>query len=468
MLKQYRYKGKDIQTITIPKGTALFRGIQYGDNKNKYSIFSDLIGSGKCIPPTYQSFFYPAPYVSESITSYKIHAIFVTNYDLELLLFIKPAKLHRGYAKYKSKPNDIITQCTRIATTDKCGGLLSDADPHDRYVVRDRLQQIPLLEDPCLTIEAIKRFPQIAGFIAIAEGDSTQFFTQHTRLMSHDRKTEMRQMMPAISSNSRGLISVPEIVIHPLHFRRTDKYKIKDNISYPNEIVNYCISKRAQFNYFPLLYIYKDGVFTFSELGSQRTLDILAKAEAPLGPIRNEIFVMMKQIMNELLSPVGYAIDGIQYRITIDMRTGYYIFDHLPESKTAAADMIISHNSIDYKVPFEFPLNKKEMMIELLAYGDTISEQDMEKYLNDRGLSLKPEYIFTKGDRYRRLFHVDEVFNSAPIKPKESPIHFNYLGDLSFNNNINVDAYINKYINKNKISKTHKNNGNKKRRNTIN
>ena len=65
MFKTYTYKSITFQTITIPKGTVLFRGLRF-DNETQYdSLFHDMIGYKKdnsyTISPSMNVFFYPVP-----------------------------------------------------------------------------------------------------------------------------------------------------------------------------------------------------------------------------------------------------------------------------------------------------------------------------------------------------------------------------------------------------------------------
>ena len=75
MIKTYIiHKGKskkEFQTIKIPRGTVLFRGLSFENKKNYSSLFNDLIGIRDGprykISPTMNVFFYPVPYVSDVV-----------------------------------------------------------------------------------------------------------------------------------------------------------------------------------------------------------------------------------------------------------------------------------------------------------------------------------------------------------------------------------------------------------------
>jgi len=44
MIKSYKINNINFKTITIPRGTVLFRGLSVGNNDNYKKIFTDLIG----------------------------------------------------------------------------------------------------------------------------------------------------------------------------------------------------------------------------------------------------------------------------------------------------------------------------------------------------------------------------------------------------------------------------------------
>lgn len=234
MIKNYSLKGVQFQSITIPKGTILFRGIHFENEDEYLSIFNDFIGfsTGKyfSIDPNMNVFFYPVPYVSDSVKIYDIHVMYVTQYDIELLLLIKPADISR-----ENKENDsykhILTTCINLSKQNKCGHDMSKTDP-------------------CFTDALLKRFPQIDGYIAIAEQDAS-LFTQKYKdmIIRHDEINKVKQILPSILSNSRGIIGIPEIVIHPLRFRYNDCYLITEKFYSLERVVKYCINNRAHYNF---------------------------------------------------------------------------------------------------------------------------------------------------------------------------------------------------------------------------
>ena len=258
MIKDYTFKGASFKTLTIPKGTVLFRGLNYDKESHYMSIFNDLVGYKNkkyyAIDPNMNVFFYPAPYVSDSVKIYDIHIMYVTQYDIELLLLINPSNISRNN-KNNDIYKDIITTCSNISKYNKCGQEMSQVDP-------------------CFSDDMLKQFPQIDGYIGIAEQDAELITKKYQDMITkYNNIDKIKQIIPSILSNSRGIISVPEIVIHPLRFRYDDCHLITERFYSPERVVKYCINNRAQYNFFPLLYFSNSGIYNMIDLKNKNIID---------------------------------------------------------------------------------------------------------------------------------------------------------------------------------------------------
>jgi hypothetical protein len=364
MIKEYELDGYTFQTITLPPATVLFRGLHY--QTEKYSIFSDLLGyygEGFKLSPTHNVFFYPAPTVSE----YNIHSIYLTNYTVELILLVKPAHLHRG-----SHDGPLI-QCSMIS--DKCG--------HEMKTY-----------DPCIKENVFNTFPQIAGFISISEKDTEHFLKLYKRLLHKGKFSKLRQILPSIITNSRDLTSVPEIVLYPLH-NRMNECVIRSEIYNIKSAIDYCINNKAQFNYFPLLYINERNVYSFTDLNDTLLARIRSDERIKMG--------ILHRILLKLLSPTGYKINGICYRFTIDFRTGFFIADTgCPLNKTVkrARGKVSINGTI---VPFNYSLADKSRILNTVGFGQLYDMDELEKTVNHAGFSVRNSYVFNKGHPKRYL-----------------------------------------------------------------
>jgi hypothetical protein len=87
MIKNYSIKGIPFKTIIIPRGTILFRGLNFENEHEFANLFSDLIGvhtgHGRTIAPTMNIPFYPVPLADYD--TYNTHAIYITQYNIELI-----------------------------------------------------------------------------------------------------------------------------------------------------------------------------------------------------------------------------------------------------------------------------------------------------------------------------------------------------------------------------------------------
>lgn len=254
MIKTYKINDTTFQTITLPKGTVLFRGLHIGNDNSYKKIFTDLIGYPDdkyyCISSSMNVFFYPVPYVSDTVNIYNVHVIYLTQYDIELLLLIKPSTISR-YDKINDNYNNIMKVCSNISEKNTCGVQMSD-------------------NDPCLTNTILKRYPHIRGYIAIADQDASIFTAKYHHMIRKDDITKVKHIIPSIVSNNRKIIGIPEIVMNPLHLSyssyNSDKYPIKARFDGLDSIVKYCIMNRSQYNYFPLLYFTNNNIYQFHDL----------------------------------------------------------------------------------------------------------------------------------------------------------------------------------------------------------
>ena len=187
----------EYETIVIPKGTLLFRGIDSVE-----SLVNDFAGIRKgntnqfCLTANYNVFFYPFPFVANSVNEdYESIVVFVTSRDLKLINLILPSKFHR--ADRDTGKGGIIT-CNKVDMG--CGM---------------KGQKF----DPCVNYDDIST--DVSGIIAIAEADARTL---------KDMKDTMKQWNGKYFTSykdSRGVVGVPEFILHPLR----DNVEKTENIS---------------------------------------------------------------------------------------------------------------------------------------------------------------------------------------------------------------------------------------------
>lgn len=378
--------GETFQTVILPKGTILFGGFDLNTDKPRSeNVFMDLFGYQDkdgyyCVDPHDNKFFYPAPFVSDTVGRFSIHTVYHTNYDLEIILLVKPAKDARSNL---GSNKDAFLRCSYITTPDHCG-------------------RVRKAYDPCLSPLLITEYPHIQGYIAIAEKDADIFKRGQIPAFMRNTPEAIEFIRPFIVSNSRDIQGVPEIVLFPFHARPEsvlDELVIHPRAVEPN-LISYAIANRAKLNYFPLVYVTENGYSSFKELVEPARLEELAKTERDNWDFDSPLTLNMIRFMNAALDSKGFFIGHIPYKFTVDLRTGFYLLDTPDVRKLNTSIRKINVISSDYSgeplvVPFHYPANVKKKIHTSLSR--TVTEESLEGTLNKLYGSYSKHYMFDKG-----------------------------------------------------------------------
>lgn len=418
MIKKYKFKGViPFQTITIPKGTVLFRGLNFDKGSDFTSIFHDFIGySGSQyygIDPNMNVFFYPVPYVVDSVNIYDIHMIYLTQYDIELFLMIKPSDISRGN-KDNDLYKDIFTTCSNLGDTNKCGQLTSKIDP-------------------CFTEKFLTTYPQIGGYIGIAEQDAAIFQIKYKdMLLNNNNIDKIKQILPGIVSNSRDIISIPEIVIHPLRFRYDNCYLVPGRFYNPSRIIKYCVENRAKYNFFPLLYFTNIGIYTLNSFNIEDyNLIFNMIGESKVKKLtKSQLYKNVDEVFSKMLDE-GYKINDINYKVFVDNRTGFYraLFkEQQSNNKRPNTRKRVFRNFKDdtfegyidsYIVK---PNGNSEVNTILSLYTDYINKYmhctNLMNTLENNGYSVNKQYFLDRGDPKKIIcnYYIDKVLDRPDLK----------------------------------------------------
>jgi hypothetical protein len=404
MIKNYSLKGTPFKTLTIPKGTVLFRGLNYDKKSNYMSIFNDLIGYKNkkyyAIDPNMNVFFYPAPYVSDSVMIYDIHIMYITQYDIELLLLINPSNISRANKENK-KYEHIFTTCDNLGEKNKCG-----QDIHT--------------DDPCFSYDMLKQFPQIDGYIGIDEQDAELFSKKYQDMITkYNNIDKVKQIIPSILSDSRGIISVPEIVIHPFRFRYDDCHLITERFYSPERVIKYCINNRAQYNFFPLLYFCNNGIYNIIDLKNISTIENFADKKINY---KQGLPILYDYIDDTLIKMFndGYTINNVIYRIFIDKITGFYRILGNIQNKRNTYKKIFRNFKDD---TFEGYLDSYMVKNNDPRINTIISSHInyIDNFLNDlivNGYSAKKSLVLSRGNKHNFVYKykIDKVFDRPDLK----------------------------------------------------
>ena len=199
-----------METIVLPKGTLLFRGIT-----SPSKMISDYAGilSGKdtyCLSKNFNVFFYPYPFIANTINEYPNIIIYFTQRDLKLINLVSPSKFSRGD---RNSGRGGIISCDKLP--EKCGVTGFDYDP---------------------CVDYSKAPTDIAGIVAIARQDADKLGFQKYEYQPYFNKYF------TTFKDARGIVGVPEIILHP----RLDKTERNEKI--PN-LQKWYQSNKTDLNY---------------------------------------------------------------------------------------------------------------------------------------------------------------------------------------------------------------------------
>ena len=379
--------GETFDVVTLPKGTVLFHGFYgiYDESISEDKLFTELFGdydeSGYyCVGPNTQKFFYPAPFMGDIVTKFQLYGIFVLNYDINLVSMVLPSSaVHRDIGSLDSS----TTRCTMLGQdSDECGL------PYKRV-------------DHCLTSLLLQEHPDIHGYIAITGNDGSWFKTKFHAMLHESNANYVNMTTPMILTNATGLAAIPEIVIHPYHVRSSNT-----RVVHPRAVIDpihYALSHASLLNYMPLVYFSETDTFSLLDLREKKTRNrYLSTVRNDSGKAITPIHVRMKSFIDNALSSTGVLIHDMIFKMTIDLKTGFYIAKYLQvgDHPTATVNKRIynSDNDTHTIIPFEYPEYMKKRLHGLLATTKSSVEEDaLSRVLAKHRASFKKVYIFDKG-----------------------------------------------------------------------
>lgn len=197
------YRNTSLIIQTIPKGTLLFRLVENSEDDLRGVPIGD---EKRCITPHYHVYFYPNPFmgslaVGDWLKDIKDVHIYKTTRDLKVLLLISPSKYSRVH---KTVRNSFLKRCDAVPK----GCLPRKLDGYN----------------PCLSDSIIKKHPDVVGIMSIAWRDA------NTLRKNRHKATRKNLKYFHYATDSYGIVSPPELALHPLA-----KRSAKDVISTTSE-----------------------------------------------------------------------------------------------------------------------------------------------------------------------------------------------------------------------------------------
>ena len=268
---------KEYYTITIPKGTLLFRSTNSVSDLTKDFAGLPQSGNSYCLFPNFNVFFYPYPFVSESVKKYDYTCIFVLKKDVKLINLIQPSPYTR---KDRLEGKGGVVSCDKV---DFKGCTTYGKD-----------------YDPCINFEKVND-KNIVGILAIAHEDAktlkkllSDISNNNNNNNNNNNKTR-KQLHRDVYYNTyyklykdaRQIIGVPEIILYPR------KEIIQDNHTETiEEFSEWVIDNEDNFKY---------SVFHMVK-GS------------------DELQIVIESLMSE----EGFDIFDKNYKVAINKETGFF------------------------------------------------------------------------------------------------------------------------------------------------
>jgi hypothetical protein len=308
----------DYETIVIPKGTVLFRG--FDDTSTLTSDFAGIPnGETFCIRPNFNVFFYPFPFVSGSVKIFRYITIYITTRDLKLVNLILPSKFNR---QNRETGTGGVISCNKIEVG--CG-------------VEGRVF------DPCIDYTKVSQ--DVTGMLAIAKADAETLRSARSIFQNWVNKYFTTY------KDSRGLVGVPEFILHP----RMDKTVRTEKIT---DFQPWYRANRNDFNYIYLHVMLADP--------------------------KN-----MERLMDEFMSEDGLDLgDEEPYHLKLNKKTGFFQIDEFSNNQSElippnlavkpGADMVLTQKKIYRMMSDKYPkadtipgnLNHYQMGNERVGIGE--------------------------------------------------------------------------------------------------
>ena len=266
------FEGQDVYVTTLPKGTVLYRGVDT-TGKIAEDVFGVRTPTGHCLPPNYNVFFYPFPFVDSTIKEYSHFLVYVVANDIKLATFLSPSPAIRGDRFEAAGP---ITSCDTIPEDQHGCGLKG----------RDY--------DPCFKPAFRAAHPDVSGMIGIAGMDQMSLVRA---VKNYAAPTGIRHHLHKYLTtyvDALGKPGVPEVILYPLTTRGTT------DVLTPlrSDLEAWVAAHRDTASY-----VMWKGFYRSDE-------DILEFLEAATSP------------------------DAGETRMMLDTRTGFYVLRHMADAET--------------------------------------------------------------------------------------------------------------------------------------
>jgi hypothetical protein len=454
-----KYQQRVVSFVDIPAGTLLFRGERLPDpeeGEDLRNFYRDFLGSigadGRfCMPPTYNVFFYPFPYVAFGADDYgeRFNALqmYVTRKKITLACMIGPSDKVRGSPKGYDAFMPLM-RCNKVYQMEPdmfepilCGAVGDRKDKKLDAMSFDNCLN-PYYMD-ILKDGASKEIP-LHGWMAIAETDSFDIYEgqgRNKRTVKKGKSTSMGTYVKQLEKRFPGKVpevlswmytdqaghrGFPEISLYPMspHPGIETQYI---NAPTMDSALDFISDNSEKFVYLPLACFTAtqtldglEGEYAVTNIPKEnrkrfpreeaRKADAATMRSRVREGVEKQVDTYMSRFMTE-----GIEIPGVGLsKVVFDPRTGFYVIDSFIRKKNPIIQDITKQYEgganpafpyLSILMSLETPEDRKLAMDYCIIYNRFNPQKLFNpELLYQEGPVVYRSFIFTRPANYQGLF----------------------------------------------------------------
>ena len=288
LLSKRKYKDIDVDILTIPQGTVLFRSMQ-----SEGLIITDFVGfpseisssstsTDYCLSPYHSVYFYLYPYIIDTnkhaVDENKMHMVmYVTTTDINVVLLLRPSP----YTRHRDEKAPFFTECDKVEYCNTTGKAY----------------------DKCLLMDFMQENLDVCGMIGMQAADAVRFNKKWQEPSFEPFRKFVTYFYDAGNMKDKDNFGAPEIALYPRRLR--DVTEIKTTLNDSTDLFKYVMNKQNEYNYIPFQSLYHKFLTPNDKL---------------------------YKMLISMFSPRGFIEGGVVQHLTIDKRTYFYmLYEETPK-----------------------------------------------------------------------------------------------------------------------------------------
>lgn len=290
LLEKRRYNDIDVDILTIPKGTVLFRSM-----KKEGLIITDFVGipsdtstsstaTDYCLSPYHNVYFYTYPYIIDTNPHAKNEkkehmVIYTITTDVKVVLLLRPG----AYTRHRYEKAPFFTECDKVQYCNTTGY---------NY-------------DKCLLMDFMQENLDVCGMIGIQAPDTVRFNKKWQTPSFEPFRDFMTYIWDAGNMKGKENFGTAELALYPRRIRNLTEMKttLDDSI----DLFDYVMERKNEYNYLPIHSLYHEFLNPNDKL---------------------------YRMLIAMFSPRGYREGGVIQHLTIDKRTYFYMLYEETDKKS--------------------------------------------------------------------------------------------------------------------------------------